>query len=165
MMKHIRTVILFGTLAVFLYLMNSNIIRAEQRIASGTPVYLQLGTQDDRSILQGDYIRLDYPLETNISRAIDDDTRRGQVVVVLDENHVAQYERLYTEGEPLAENEILINFRRVDGSIQVGVNAFFFQETLADAYDAAEYAEVRITDGGGVQVIDLVGADFGRLTD
>jgi uncharacterized membrane-anchored protein len=158
-------VILFGTLAVFLYLVNSNIIRAEQRIASGTPVYLELATTDARSMLQGDYMNLRYIIEADIVIAGVDDARRGQIVAVLDENNVAQYDRLYTEGDALAENEILIGYRNVDGRLQVGMETFFFQETLADAYADAEYAEVRVTEGGGVMLVDLVGEDFRRLVE
>jgi uncharacterized membrane-anchored protein len=166
MIKHLRTVILFGTLAVFLYLVNSNIIRAEQRIASGTPVYLELATFDDRSLIQGDYMTLRYSIESAIAtQDTADDTRRGQIVAVLNENNVARYDRFYTEGEPLAENEVVINYRKVNGSIQIGTDAFFFQETLADTYADAEYAEVRVTEGGGVMLVDLVGEDFAPLVE
>lgn len=166
MIKHLRTVILFGTLAVFLYLVNSNIIRAEQRIASGTPVYLELATFDDRSLIQGDYMTLRYSIENTIAtQDTADDTRRGQIVAVLNENNVARYDRFYTEGEPLAENEFVINYRKVNGSIQIGTDAFFFQETLADTYADAEYAEVRVTEGGGVMLVDLVGEDFAPLVE
>lgn len=165
MLKPIRLLVLFGTLVVFLYLVNSNIIRAEQRLASGTPVYLELAPVDPRSLIQGDYMTLDYQVERVANRAEIGDTRRGQLVVAIDDNNVAQFDRVYTEGETLAEGELLLQYLTVDGDVRVGVDSFFFQEGLADEYDAAEYAEVRVTEGGGVMLVDLVGEAFEALVE
>jgi len=166
MMRALQAAVLFGTLAVFLYLVNTNIFEAEDRIENGTPVYLELAPVDPRSLIQGDYMRLEYALEQDAMGAIiayTDD--RGQLVTRLDENNVAQFVREYDGGE-LAEDELLINYRVLGGDdIRVGVDSFFFQEGLADEYEDAEYADVRVTPGGGVMLIDLVGEDFGSLVD
>ena len=135
MKRLIQAVVLFGTLVVFLYLVNSNIMESENRIENGTPVYMELAPVDPRSLIQGDYMRLEYTLERDARQAIltfDDD--RGQLVVRLDEDNVARFVREHDGGE-LAEDELLMNYRVIGGDdIRVGVDSFFFQEGLADAY-------------------------------
>jgi len=170
MTRGIQAGILFGTLVVFLYLVNSNIMEAENRIENGTPVYMELAPVDPRSLIQGDYMRLDYALERELQTALGlrADTppaeSRGQTVVRLGEDNVAQFVRVY-EGAALAEDELLINYRLAGSDVRVGVDSFFFQEGLADDYADAEYADVRVTPGGGVMLIDLVGDEFQSLVD
>jgi uncharacterized membrane-anchored protein len=164
-MKTLRTLILFGTLLLFLYLVNSGIIGAEQNLANGQPVYLRLAPVDPRSLLQGDYMMLDYQVEVEANEDGLREVERGQIVVELDENNVAHYSRLYTEGETLAENEMLVNFVNTDEfrGVRIGVDSFFFQEGQADAYGKARYADVRITEGGTIMLVDLVGENFEDL--
>jgi uncharacterized membrane-anchored protein len=164
MSRQIQAIVLFGTLAAFLYLVNSGIVSAESRIANGTPVYLELAPVDPRSLIQGDYMVLRYSMERDANTAGLRDTHRGQVVARIDENNVAHYDRPYAEGETLVENELLINYNtRGGGGVKVGVDSFFFQEGLGDEYAAARYAEVRITPTGAVMLIDLVGENFAQL--
>ena len=166
MSRSLQAAILFGTFAVFLYLVNSGIIGAERNLANGTLAYLDLAPVDPRSLIQGDYMRLDYAIEREAWREDDDPQRRGQIVAVLDENRVARFDRYY-DGGALASDEILINYttRAQLNNIRVGVDSFFFQEGLGDEYAAAEYAEVRITPGGGVMLVDLVGDAFQPLVE
>lgn len=165
-MKTLRTLILFGTLLVFLYLVNSGIWSAEQNIANGQPVYLRLAPVDPRSLIQGDYMQLDYQIERDANSDGLRDAERGQIVARLDENNVAHYHRLYTIGETLADNEIVLNFTsREFGGVRVGVDSFFFQEGLASDYNAARYADVRVTEGGTIMLVDLVGENFEDLVD
>ena len=163
-MKTLRTIVLFGTLLLFLYLVNSGIMGAEQNIANGTQVYLRLAPVDPRSLIQGDYMMLDYQIESDANEDGLREIERGQIVVELDENNVAQYSRLY-KGETLAENEMLVNFVNTDEwrGVRIGVDSFFFQEGQADAYAEARYADVRITEGGTIMLVDLVGENFEDL--
>ncbi|MDQ7026392.1 MAG: GDYXXLXY domain-containing protein [Anaerolineae bacterium] len=165
-MKTLRTLILFGTLLVFLYLVNTGIWSAEQNIADGQPVYLILAPVDPRSLIQGDYMRLDYQIERDATNDGLLEVERGQIVARLDENNVAHYARLYTTGESLADNEILLNFTTSEfGGVRIGVDSFFFQEGQASRYNAARYADVRVTEGGTIMLVDLVGENFEDLAD
>jgi uncharacterized membrane-anchored protein len=164
--RRLQALVLFGTLAFFLYFVNSNILNAERRIASGTAIYLELAPVDPRSLIQGDYMVLDYQIERD-ARDLTIPERRGQVVATIDDNRVAHFDRYYTGGS-LQENEILLNYttRQQDANnLRIGVDSFFFQEGLGDAYDQAEYAETRVTPGGGVILIDLVGEEFETLVE
>ena len=164
-MKTLRTLILFGTLLVFLYLVNTGIWGAEQNIENGTPVYLELAPVDPRSLIQGDYMALDYQIERDVVSDDIADTHRGQVVAILDENNVAHYDRVYT-GEPLAENEIVLNYTVGEFTgIRIGVDSFFFQEGQGRDYALARYADVRVTADGTVMLVDLVGEGFKQLVE
>lgn len=159
-MKQLRIVILFGTLVIFLYLVNSSILSSESNIENGTVAYFELAPVDPRSLIQGDYMTLDYSIErdarlANISRA-----DRGQIVVSFDEQLVTYFERFYSEGDTLADNEYTINFYSQNGRLRVGVDSFFFQEGQAEIFDTARYAEVRILEGGDVMLIHLANEDL-----
>jgi uncharacterized membrane-anchored protein len=164
-MKTLRTIILFGTLLAFLYLVNTGIWGAEQNIENGKPVYLELAPVDPRSLIQGDYMALDYQIERDAMGDEIATTHRGQVVAQLDENNVAHYDRIYT-GEPLAENEIVLNYTVAEFiGVRIGVDSFFFQEGQARDYALARYADVRVTADGTVMLVDLVGEGFKRLIE
>lgn len=158
-MKQIRIFILFGTLAVFLYFVNSGIITAENNINNGTVAYFELAPVDPQSILQGFYMELRYDVENDARDVVNDSGRdRGQLVLSLDDNNVAHFERRYVDGEILAEDEVLVNFYARDTwwqRVRVGVDSFLFQEGHADDFARARYAEVRILDDGGVMLVNL----------
>ena len=91
-MKQIRIFILFGTLAVFLYFVNSGIITAENNINNGTVAYFELAPVDPQSILQGFYMELRYDVENDARDVVNDSGRdRGQLVLSLDDNNVAHF--------------------------------------------------------------------------
>ena len=162
-MKQLRILILFGTLAVFLYFVNTGIMSAENNIKNATVAYFELAPVDPRSLIQGDYMTLRYAIENDARDVVTGNRDRGQFVLSIDDNQVAHFERRYVEGETLADNEIAVNFyARSSWSVRVGVDSFFFQEGQAEAYNVAEYAEVRILDDGGVMLIHL--ADENRET-
>lgn len=162
-MKQLRIAILFGTLAVFLYLVNSSIISAENNIANGTVAYLELAPVDPRSLIQGDYMTLTYSIERDANLADVGIRDRGQIIVSFTEQ-VAHFERLYLSEIPLADNEIVVNFYSTNGRVRVGVDSFFFQEGQADIYSNARYAEVRILDDGGVMLINLADENLQTIT-
>jgi uncharacterized membrane-anchored protein len=164
-MKTLRTIILFGTLLVFLYLVNTGIWGAEQNIENGTPVYLELAPVDPRSLIQGDYMALDYQIERDANQDGLEGSHRGQVVARLDENNVAHYDRVYTD-EPLADKEILLNYTVSEYmGVRIGVDSFFFQEGQARDYALAQYADVRVTADGTVMLVNLVGEGFKQLVE
>ncbi|MGJ3238113.1 MAG: GDYXXLXY domain-containing protein [Anaerolineae bacterium] len=162
-MTYLRTAVLFGTLVVFLYLVNSNIITSENNLEDGTVAYFELAPVDPRSLIQGDYMTLVYDIEQQ-ARAINPEIREsGQVVLSLDERNVARFERRYQAEEPLADNEVVVNFYVRNGQVRIGVDSFLFQEGQAGAYQEARFAEVRIIDGGGVMLVDMADASLNSI--
>jgi uncharacterized membrane-anchored protein len=147
-----RAFILPGLLFV-LALPNWSIVGKERLLATGDVVFLELAPVDPRSLIQGDYMRLEYA----ISRAVEvqkDWPRDGAIVVTLDGRGVASYARR-DDGRPLSAGEHLLRYRRRDHRVRVGSNAFFFEEGSASRYSGARYGELRVASDGNSVLVGL----------
>lgn len=162
-MNGVRTVAVFGGLALVLAVANVAIVQKERLLADGTTMLVRLAPVDPRSLIQGDYMRLDYDIaqEANWSggfagagdRSFGVGAQRdGHLVVRLDADSVASFVRVHAPGTPLAPAEHLLRFRRRSGRIRIGTDAFYFQEGHAGRYDRARYGELRV-DGSGSSVL------------
>jgi uncharacterized membrane-anchored protein len=153
-----RNVVIFGGLAFALLLPTALIVQKEILLATGKPVLLDLGPRDPRSLMQGDYMVLDYA----ISRAWEwsqNWPRDGHLVLRLDEHGVGQFVRRHDSSTPLAPDEFLLRYRVRDKRIQLGAEAFFFQEGHASRYNAARYGELRVAANGTSVLVGLRGED------
>lgn len=146
-----------ATLAVF-GVTNAMIASKEAAIRTGETMYLELAPVDPRSLMQGDYMALDYQVERN-ARINSSKPRRGLVVVKLDQNKVAQFVRYHAD-EPLSADERLLRYRRWASNLQIGSNAFFFQEGHASHYASARYGEYKVARTGECVLVNLRNADF-----
>lgn len=155
-MTNIRWAVMIVTMLVFLVMVNSGIVGLEAQLTNGQVVYMELAPVDPRSLIQGDYMALDYAIEREAQNNGLNEQYRGQIVATLDERQVAEFARLY-QGETLASNEILMNFYTLGySSVVIGIDGFLFQEGLASVYGEAEYAEVRVGADGVVMLVDMV---------
>ncbi len=139
-----RGLVLVGLLLV-LGAVNLQIAEKERLLARGETMRLRLSWDDDRSMMQGDYLRLDYALS---DVPLPPDTPRdGRLVVRLDAHQVAQFVRL-DDGTPLAQGEHLLRYRIRRGQLRLGTDAYFIQEGRKDQYAAARYGEFRVDEDG-----------------
>jgi len=154
------TIILWLVTALVLGWINMGIVQKEQLIANGEPIFLELAPVDPRSLIQGDYMILRYavtePLETTELNV----PRRGALVVQRDGRGIASYVRIHDNKQPLASDELLVQFHYQDGRAFIGAESFFFQEGFADVYQNAEYAELRVDTDGESVLIGLRDADL-----
>ena len=153
-----RNAVIFGGLAFALLLPTALIVQKESLLATGKPVLLELAPRDPRSLMQGDYMVLNYA----ISRERWWDRgwpRDGHLVLRLDEQGVGQFVRVHEPSPPLAPDEFLLRYRLRDGRIRLGAEAFFFQEGHASRYDAARYGELRVAANGTSVLVGLRGKD------
>src|SRR5690606_23266865 len=150
---NMRMKAMLGLTALILASLNYAIYAKEQMIAQGETVLLKLAPVDPRSLMQGDYMRLRYAIESqNIAKDLPQEHTSGMLVVRLDAHQVGEFVRFY-DGEPLAENEKLIRFHRDYGRVDIKPDSFFFQEGHADAYSRGEYGMFKFDgEGGGVLV-------------
>jgi len=126
----------------------------EQILEEGQLVLLDLGPVDPRSLMQGDYMRLDYAVTQGINR--DSLPKTGYLVVTLDENGVGQRQRFQAEMTPLEEGEFLLNYTHPrPWTVNIGAESYFFQEGTAETYEAAEYGGLRIDDEGNSLLVGL----------
>lgn len=141
-------------LVLVLVASNVAIVQKERILGTGTPMLLPLATVDPRSLIQGDYMRLDYAL----TRTLDSTShwpRDGAIVVTLDSLGVVQFVRRHQAAVPLARGEHLLRYRYRNGHYRVGTDAFHFQEGTANTYRRARYGELRVDDAGTSVLIGL----------
>lgn len=150
-----RGALVIAGLGLVLVVPNALVLHKERLLADGTPVLLELAPVDPRSLIQGDYMRLDYA----ITRQIADSQRRwpatGEIVIARDENGVARFVRRHDGRTPLGPREHLLTYRRRGGRIRVGTDAFHFQEGQAQRYQGARYGEVRVSPSGTSVLVGL----------
>lgn len=170
MSRRTRSLVLAIGAVLVLAAINISIVEKETLLHSGQSVLLELAPVDPRSLMQGDYMRLRYEA-TNQARAIQAELpRRGKLVVSLDANGVATFQRIYSPGDSLNDNEILLEFRRNPSSfgrdtIRLGAESFFFQEGKADLYADARYGELRVAEDGSSVLVGLRDAEREILGD
>lgn len=148
-----NALVLLG-LALALGVPNYAIVLKERQLASGTPMLVELAPVDPRSLIQGDYMRLNYAIARQLGSEIDG-PRDGHIVVALDRDSVAQFVRVYQAGRPLGPGERLLQYRRRHGRLRIGTDAFYFQEGQADHYVGARYGELRVDPSGGSVLVGL----------
>ncbi len=150
-------------LLVILIAVNWSVYQQEKILAEGKKVLLKLRVVDPRSLMQGDYMALDFELaeqirqvlkKQNTSKTYSLSTQDAYVVVHLDENNVAEFVRL-DNGQPLADDELRLFFRVRNGEINFATNAFFFEEGTASMYESATLAEFRVADDGNLLLVGL----------
>lgn len=150
---------------VILIMTNAFIYQKENQLESGRTALLRIGPVDPRSLAQGDYIQLRYEIARNVppvKRSADGKISQpedGVVIARRDDDGVAQFVRL-DDGSPVSDEELRLKYTYRDGLPSFGVEAFFFEEGMADLYSKARYAEISVTADGKCLLVDLRDKDF-----
>lgn len=150
----LRRVTVLAGLVLILALFNWSVVQKEALLRDGKTLLVELAPVDPRSLIQGDYMRLEYRIARDISGHYEW-PRDGQIVVTAGEDNVAMFVRRHEDGTPLAAGEHLLLYRRRNGRIKIGTDAFFFQEGHAMRYDRAKYGELRVDASGDSLLIGL----------
>lgn len=163
----VKIIIALLGLVLVLVVMTRSIIKYEAHLATGDTVLLALAPVDPRGFMQGDYMTLSYALERDVFAALNKDpgsypvNEQGYVIVALDKHNVGQFMRLAAnQPKNLASNEMAIHYRIRNGVMQLATNAFFFQESHGEAFEAAEYGLFRVNDNGEPLLTNLVDDNF-----
>ena len=151
-------IIALVALIAVLGIVNASIIDKENHLAEGQVVYLELAPVDPRSLMQGDYMALNFRVAQQVYEALpkseeyrgwnrNAEAGDGYVVVTLDEKKIGTFQRL-DNSTALADNETRLRYRVRNGEVKFATNAFFFQEGHAQAYEAARYGQFRVDEDG-----------------
>jgi uncharacterized membrane-anchored protein len=151
----VRSQLVAAGLVLALGVPNALVIDKERLLAAGTPVLLELAPVDPRSLIQGDYMRLDYAMARELARTQAGWPRTGRIVVALDSNGVARFVRRHDPATPIAAGEQLVLYRRRGGRFRIGTDAFHFQEGHARRYQSARYGELRVARSGASVLVGL----------
>ncbi|AZH31787.1 DUF2157 domain-containing protein [Paenibacillus sp. M-152] len=135
--------------------------RSEALLATGASVKLKLAPIDPRSLLQGDYVALNYDISTPPSKnpLQEKDWNRGKVKVVLTPDSQGVYiaDRLYQDGEKLAHHEIVLNGQWNGSRILYGIENYFIPEGTGRTVEQnAHYAYIRVSRNGDALLERLV---------
>ncbi|MBP3944282.1 GDYXXLXY domain-containing protein [Sphingobacteriaceae bacterium WQ 2009] len=161
-MKKYKWAIVLINLILFLAYCNYSIAKKEVLIKEGTLVLLRLAPVDPRSLMQGDYMALNYEIATN--HEVDSIPKNGYCVVKLDANQVAHLVRFQAHKQPLAAKEHLIKYAHSNPwSLNIGAESYFFQEGEAEKYELAEFGALRIDKEGNSVLVGLYNTQLQQL--
>jgi len=160
-----------GLVGVFLIALlgavNYKVQQFEDVLATGKPVVLKIAPADPRSLMQGDYMVLNYAIlselqqsqfssesnESNETTGIDELSPSGKkayILVHLDKNHVATLceaqSEIPTDFKHCTPN-VYLPIRYKGWSPELPSQDYFFAEGKGEYYAQAEYAEYRFKDG------------------
>jgi len=148
-----RTLILVAAV-IALVAVNGSILVKERIKRHGQRIYLELGSVDPRSLMQGDYMALHFRITDSLSA-----DASGSAALRLDERGVATLDPQPTRESPR------IRFRVRNGAIWLGTNAYFFEEGAGERYAPARYGEFRLDrDSGEAVLVGLRDEELRSLT-
>ncbi|WP_268011731.1 GDYXXLXY domain-containing protein [Aeromonas veronii] len=136
---------------------NATVWRYERAMSSGEVVLLRLAPVDPRSLMQGDYMRLNYEIARELtSRDVRATQNKGSdtLVIRLDAHQVAS---LVADGKAdrLTRDERLLQVHQSERQWQIGPDAYFFEEGTGEQYEAARYGEFRLQADGKTLLVGL----------
>nr|WP_317890768.1 GDYXXLXY domain-containing protein [Paenibacillus arenilitoris] len=138
---------------------------SESLLTGGTEIKLRIEPVDPRSMLQGDYMTLRYAISTPpqaIAAELESRPGLSRIKVVLrpDASGAYVFDRLYKDGEKLADGEIMIKGKASGWqTVYYGIETYFVPEgTGRDAERNAKYAYVRVN-GRGDAMLERIGGE------
>jgi len=169
-----RTAAILGGLALVLAAANFGIWEREKLLASGKVVILELAPVDPRSLMQGDYMALNFAAGREVTRLRLGGERDdldgvmgyepdGYVMLTPDARGVAQPVRIQPDVHPHAETEVPLRYRVRGNGVRIVTNAWFFPEGEAARYEVARFGELRVADDGEALLVRMLGADLQPL--
>lgn len=151
-----RKAVVFASAMLILLLVNYGIYGRERLLTEGRVVLLELSPVDPRSLVQGDYMRLNFAVADQAFPGGRTQLADGHLVVALDSRGVGQFRRL-ADTSPLAPNEVALRYRVRSGQANFATNAFFFEEGQAKAFENARFGEFRVGSDGEMILTGLRG--------
>lgn len=156
--------IAIATMVIVLVLVNHDVYKKEQILSNGQIVLLKLAPVDPRSLMQGDYMRLRFAIESEIlDKGIKNDkdsmSNKHFLIVNLDENNVGRLADI-GQTENTTTNQVKMQFKLRNNHIRLATHAFFFQEGTAKKYEAARYGEFRVAKSGQLLLNNLRDESF-----
>lgn len=138
-----------------------SVIKEERNLKQET-FYIKTAPVDPRSLIQGDYMILNYDI-TESARKEARGLRKGYIRVRINDLKVAEFVRVDNKYLPSSDNEISIQFHQNNSTMDIGVNSYLFQEGTGNRYQKAQYAEVIELKNGELRLKHLLDRNFDRI--
>jgi len=131
---------------IIILFLNYSVLKKEKILSNGKIILLKLIPKDPRSLMQGDYMALNYQITNSIEQ--DKISKKGYIIVKLDSNNIASKIRVQEEPMPLNKEEYLIKYNIKYNSVVIASNSFFFQEGKSKSYSKAKYGALKVSENG-----------------
>lgn len=150
------------TAACTLAVANIGIAQKERTIAQGRKVFVELAPVDPRSLMQGDYMRLNFRLPSEDRDVEKENLRSGRLYAIgkLDEQGVVQWLRTGTASEPLAPGEQRFELTPRGGRWTLVTDAWYFREGDGQRWEQARYGEFRVEPDGRALLVGMADAQL-----
>lgn len=158
-MKKYSRILIIVNLILLLGYFNWSVYQKEQTLKYGQLVLLQLAPVDPRSLMQGDYMRLNYKEASSDLLNKQTDTR-GYAILRTDSNQVGEIVRLQNTLEPINDNELVIKYKIINRRLFLGAESFFFEEGQDTLFQKAVYGGLKVDDKGQSLLVGLYDEDF-----
>ena len=154
----------WATTLLVLIVANIGIWQKEDLIAHGKPVFVELAPVDPRSLMQGDFMQLNFRLPDQMWTNLEDlpDRQRPRVIAKRDAQGVANLLRM-DNGSPLGKDEFLFELTPKNGNWVLVSDAWFFKEGESERWAKARYGEFRVGASGRALLVGLRGAKLESL--
>lgn len=149
------------TAALVLLVANIGIWQKEQLIRHGEVLFIPLAPADPRSLMQGDFMRLDF-VGWGLA-STDEDAATAHLVLRREAQGIARPVRMDDGTAPLADGEIRLPLTHKAGRWVLVTDAFFFKEGEALRWEAARFGEFRIDPSGRALLVTLRGENLAGL--
>lgn len=150
--------IIVANLLLVLAVVNGAILKKQAVVEGGERVVLKLAPVDPRSLMQGDYMILSYALERNEKFRNAATEARGRVYLKRNKKEVGTFANV-------EKGDVFLTYRKWRRGYRFGIESFFFQEGMAEIYEDAEYAELRVGPNGDAVIVDLMDGNLNLLAD
>lgn len=138
-----------------------SVIKEEKNLKKAT-FYIKTVPVDPRSLIQGDYVVLNYDIAESARMEIGN-IRKGYIRIKINDLKIAEFIRIDEEYLPPSNNEISIQFQKNGSNIDIGVNSYLFQEGTGNKFQKAQYAEVIELKNGKLRLKNLLDKDFIKI--
>jgi uncharacterized membrane-anchored protein len=145
------------TLVLTLAVANFAIWQKEDVIANGKPVYVELVPVDPRSLMQGDYMALNFRVPSDSADGLERlvTWSRPHAVARVDDRGVATLVRIEAPDVALRPQEMRIELTPKNGRWILVTDAWFFREGDGERWSKAKYGEFRVTPDGRALLVGM----------
>ncbi|MCV6608336.1 MAG: GDYXXLXY domain-containing protein [Campylobacterales bacterium] len=153
------------TVLVFTVSVIYGVYLKEQTLEHGAVLRLELRPVDPRSLIQGDYMILDFELTEEINKLLPEASKNySQVVLDIDDKSIGVFKSFVEEEINLGENQVILNFTyiQIDEEFlsKVATTSYFFEEGTGKKYEKAKFGEFRVSKDGEAVLVYLLDKDL-----
>lgn len=134
-------------------------IYKEESYKKENTIILELAPKDPRSLMQGDYMTLNYQMRNEFNTANPSyyDSSKIFIIIETDNKGVSHYSGLSPN---LIKNSIKV---KDIYDFDIGAKTFFIKEGSSNHYDKAKYAKLYLLKSGKVRIYKLLDENFKEL--